>query len=742
LSSGNYVVGSPFWNGGQGAVTWGDGSAPLSGAVSAANSLVGSSPGDEVGFDGITPLSSGNYLVASRFWNGGWGAVTWVDGSAPLSGAVSAANSLVGSSPNDQVGSGGITLLSSGNYLVAKPGWNGGRGAVTWGSGTAGVSGAVSEANSLVGSSPGDEVGAYGITLLSSGNYLVRSGIWNGFQGAVTWGSGTAGVSGAVSEANSLVGSSPGDEVGLSVTVLSSGNYVAESRNGGRGAVTWGSGTAGVSGAVSQANSLVGSNAGDGVGGDITQLSNGNYLVSSPSWNGNRGAVTWGDGSAPLSGILSEANSLVGSSPNDFVGEDGVRGITLLSSGNYLVSSPSWNGNRGAVTWVSGANGQTLDGNGIITPQNSLLGDNPTPSFNLALLDPGEQSFFARFANDGGGRVTVGLTDPNQLSYARAQDQSLTITPDFLTRTLDTGTAVVLQASNDITVNSPITVSAGGSGGALTLQAGRSILINASITTDNGALTLIANDQLANGVVDSQRDPGNAVITLASGATLNTGSGTLTIQMRDGAGLTNQDSGAITLQMVTAGSLAVTNNGPDTGSDVLLGPVTTAGPQSYANPNGTTRVTGNLSAGGNAVTFNNAVALAAGLTLGAGSDTVTFAGGTVAPDPGLVTIAGSLTLSGAATFSVTLNGTDPASYSQVAAGGPIALGGSTLNLVLGYTPAVGDSFTILTTSDPSPINGTFAGLAEGAVFAQGSNLFQITYQGGPNGNSVVLTCVA
>ena len=29
------------------------------------------------------------------------------------------------------------------------------------------------------------------------------------------------------------------------------------------------------------------------------------------------------------------------------------------------------------------------------------------------------------------------------------------------------------QASNDITVNSPITVSAGGSGGALTLQAGR-----------------------------------------------------------------------------------------------------------------------------------------------------------------------------------------------------------------------------------------------------------------------------
>jgi hypothetical protein len=38
-----------------------------------------------------------------------------------------------------------------------------------------------------------------------------------------------------------------------------------------------------------------------------------------------------------------------------------------------------------------------------------------------------------------------------------------------------------------------------------------------------------------------------------------------------------------------------------------------------------------------------------------------------------------------------------------------------------------------------PITGTFAGLDEGAVFAQDGLLFQITYQGGPNGDSVVLT---
>jgi hypothetical protein len=96
----------------------------------------------------------------------------------------------------------------------------------------------------------------------------------------------------------------------------------------------------------------------------------------------------------------------------------------------------------------------------------------------------------------------------------------VTLTPDFLTRTLNTGTAVVLQASNDITIDDPIIVNAGGKGGTLTLQAGRSIIINANIRTDNGALTLIANDTVASGVIDAQRDAGNAVITMAGGTVL------------------------------------------------------------------------------------------------------------------------------------------------------------------------------------------------------------------------------
>ena len=48
LANGNYVVRSPYWDNGAaadaGAVTWGDGTSGVTGAVSAANSLVGSRP--------------------------------------------------------------------------------------------------------------------------------------------------------------------------------------------------------------------------------------------------------------------------------------------------------------------------------------------------------------------------------------------------------------------------------------------------------------------------------------------------------------------------------------------------------------------------------------------------------------------------------------------------------------------------------------------------------------------------
>ena len=572
LSNGNYVVSSVSWNASRGAMTWGSGTSGVTGVVSAANSLVGSVTGDLVGNAGVTLLSNGNYVVNSAIWNGGRGAVTWGSGTSGVAGTVSAANSLVGGAANDLIGNGGITALSNGNYVVRSINWNGRRGAVTFGSGTSGVAGIVSATNSLVGSNVDDRVGNAGIVVLSAGNYLVLSSNWNSNRGAVTWASDTSGVTGAVSAINSLVGGNANDRViSGGITLLSNGNYVVRSSmwNGDRGAVTWGSGTSGVVGTVSATNSLVGSTPGDFVGNlGITELSDGNFVVSSVDWSDSRGAVTWGSGTGGVSGTVSSANSLVGGNANDRVGSFG---ILAFGSGKYLVRSPEWGQNRGAATLGSGVGGVS----GEVSATNSLVGsvaDQQVGNF-FALLEAGETILtHARSTSTSPGRVIIGLTDPNQLTFERAIGQTMTIKPGFITRTLNAGTAVQLEATTDIIVNSAIAVSnPSGDGGALSLSAGRSILLNANVTTDNGNITLAANTGGSQpGLVAANRDPGPAFITMANDAAINVGTGTATIRMGDGADIGDAPSGAITLGNITAGRIDVRSFGSSSDSDIVV----------------------------------------------------------------------------------------------------------------------------------------------------------------------------
>jgi len=412
LSNGNYVVKSPYWHNGAaanaGAATWGSGTTGIAGVVSAANSLVGSTTDDCVAIDdGVTALSNGNYVVTSWRWSNGAavqaGAVTWGSGTSGVAGVVSAANSLVGSTTFDAVGFYGLTALSNGNYVVRSSDWDDGAvpnsGAVTWGSGTTGVAGVISAANSLVGSSVNDRVGVSGVWELTNGNFVVCSSNWrNGpalGAGAVTWGSGTTGVTGVVSVANSLVGSTAFDLVGYGLTPLPNGNYVVLSQgwdNGATvnvGAATWGDGTTGVTGTVSAANSLVGSTANDAVGTSsskpVTALANGNYVVASMFWNNGAvsgaGAVTWCNGMTGTTGPVSAANSLVGSTASDLVGYV----VTALTNGNYVVASMRWDSgaviNAGAVTWCDGATGVT----GAVSAANSLVGSTKDDNVGLGV---------------------------------------------------------------------------------------------------------------------------------------------------------------------------------------------------------------------------------------------------------------------------------------------------------------------------------------------------------------------
>ena len=256
--------------------------------------------------------------------------------------------------PNPTVAAGdrhgtGITVLSNDNVVVSAPNdsftgataagavylYNGATGALL---------------STLRGAVLNDLVGNAGITPLTNGNFVVTSRNWsngggNGNAGAVTWVNGTTGLSATVSPVNSLVGSQANDYVGISggvnaVVALTNGNYVVGSGSwrsgsiGSVGAATWGNGTGGASnggtgtltaGVVTSANSLIGSTAGDGIGQNgITALNNGNYVVSSVNWdNGaavDAGAVTWGNGALAGSrrvGVVSAANSLVGGTTSD-----------------------------------------------------------------------------------------------------------------------------------------------------------------------------------------------------------------------------------------------------------------------------------------------------------------------------------------------------------------------------------------------------------------------------------------
>src|SRR5262249_49769059 len=161
-----------------------------------------------------------------------------------------------------------------------------------------------SAANSIVSNNPNDEVGLRdfgfggsnfasiltGITVLPNHNYIVDSNEWTNPNtpaskaGAVTWGNGATGTAGMVSTANSLIGASSGDRIGLQLdpstnfgvsgiviipgtsnVIVLSPQWTNRSTGGtNAGAITFVNGTTGLlvdgtaGGAVGATNSLIG----------------------------------------------------------------------------------------------------------------------------------------------------------------------------------------------------------------------------------------------------------------------------------------------------------------------------------------------------------------------------------------------------------------------------------------------------------------------------------------------------
>jgi hypothetical protein len=119
--------------------------------------------------------------------------------------------------------------------------------------------------------------------------------------------------------------------------------------------------------------------------------------------------------------------------------------------------------------------------------------------------------------------------------------------------------------------------------------------------------------------------------------------------------------------------------------------------------------------------------IAGGISLVSGS---TLAPGT---SPGILTVAGAVTMSSGTDFSVQLNGgTAGTGYSQLnlSGGGSINLNNASLVTSIGYAPALGDNFAIITGGN---VTGTFNGLPNNALVNLG------TFNGNPYKATIVYT---
>ncbi len=283
--------------------------------------------------------------------------------------------------------------------------------------------------------------------------------------------------------------------------------------------------------------------------------------------------------------------------------------------------------------------------------------------------------------------------------------------------------------ANGTTFNSIFVLDSGGGppNGTFTVR-GNTIALNAGVTASNtaanswditvsNALTLNSNQTFTTGPLSS----------LTFQGPINLNGNSLTMNCASGSPIDVHAvvSGAGNILKTNAGTLTLWSNNTYAGSTTLNG--------------GTLQVYGNQP--------TSPIALIAGTFYGQGTvGTITAQGSggpsTVVFNPGLTQLSltcSNLTLNSAAIFQVVLSGEiSGVTYNTLAVHGSVALNNATLGVSLGFTPAIGDSFTIISNDGTDPVSGTFNGLPEGTLFNAGGLYLRISYAGG-DGNDVVLT---
>jgi T5SS/PEP-CTERM-associated repeat protein len=165
-----------------------------------------------------------------------------------------------------------------------------------------------------------------------------------------------------------------------------------------------------------------------------------------------------------------------------------------------------------------------------------------------------------------------------------------------------------------------------------------------------------------------------------------------------------------------------------------------------AQPNNSITLNNGLLIAGNSLLISsNSIIRGIGTVVGA---VTVNGGGVLAPgaSPGSITFSNNLTLAPNSVFAVELIGNGGGQHDQIVTLGTVSVSNSVLSLTLGYAPALGDAFTIISNLGPNTVFGTFIDpqgdvLTNNATFIAGSTTFQINYAGDASGQDVVLTAV-
>jgi parallel beta-helix repeat protein len=623
--------------------------------------------------------------------------------------------------------------------VTGDAGPTGGSGVFVSGTGSRITSGGGNVSVTGVGGSVGSASDTTGVYVLSAGQISAGG---DGHVTVVGYGGGTSGNGSynygvRVQHGNSLITSSGGDvsvtgtgggaasgTANIGVCLVSSGRITA----GGSGNVTV-IGTGGDAAGnnhgvhVSSFSSITSggghvSVTGTGIGGGSGWLNHGVYLLySSQVTAGGSGTVSVVGTAGPLGGTgvyLSGIGAVVTSSGGDVLvtgsggatdTEFGTSGVLVASGGQVTA------GGNGAVTVVAHGGDTSGDGrhnHGIhVTSTDSLI---TSGGGNVSVTGAGG-SAGSGTANHGvyvssGGRITAGGSASVSVTGTGGSG-------------VDSHGVAVNGVNSRITSSGGSVGISGDPGGSLSgygIRVWGSSQIRA--TTGTPTVTLVADSiDLVSGAAVHAGANTVSLRPLTPGTRIDLGGADVLAGNPLTLGLTNAE-----VSRISAGTLIIGHG--DSGPITVSGAITRPSAADFEFRSGA------------AIVFDPGSIDTAGgdLLLAPGTDVQPLTAGTDVT-------ANTVSFADGAQLAIRIDGTaSDIGYSQLTVDGTVDLTGTSLVLRGSYTPAVGDTFTVVKSHGSDPITGTFTGLPNQAVIPDflGSSLVAVvTYVG----NEVVLTAL-